>query len=240
MSTSYEIALCPVCDRADDEELAAADDLRAEMEEVWDFHLGRLRDGTPTPSLTDRTVFSQGPPLRLSRCRTCGTVYRNPREDARALVDAYAQEEVDPAVLRALQQAQRETYRAQAERLAEIAGEPGEGVEVGSYVGGFLQAARDRGWSFEGLDVNEPANRFTREMGFRVTCGTLDDFRPERTYGAVAIWNCFDQLPDPRGAAAAARALLPPGGVLAIRVPNGGFYAALRPLLGGPAGGAAR
>jgi hypothetical protein len=38
----------------------------------------------------------------------------------------------------------------------------------------------------------------------------------------------------------AARSRLVDGGLLAIRVPNGGFYAALRPLLRGPLAGVAR
>jgi SAM-dependent methyltransferase len=240
MSTAYEISPCPVCDRSDAAELAGLDDIRAEMEALWSFHLRRLRTGTPTRFLTDRAVFSQGPPLRLARCLGCGTVYRNPRERRRELVETYAGEEVDPSVLRSLFEAQRDTYRAQASRLTRFAGKVGSGLEVGSYVGGFLAAARERGWTFEGLDVNEGANGFACGMGFRVMLGSLEDAEPARTYDAVAIWNCFEQLPEPRAAARAARALLPPGGTLAIRVPNGGFYAALRPLLSGPLRGAAR
>ena len=57
---------------------------------------------------------------------------------------------------------------------------------------------------------------------------------------AVALWNCFDQLPDPRRAATAARRSLGPGGVIAVRVPNGAFYAALRPLARGPLAPAVR
>jgi hypothetical protein len=47
-------------------------------------------------------------------------------------------------------------------------------------------------------------------------------------------------LPDPRGAARAARALLKPNGVLAVRVPSGAFYAAFRRRLDGVAGPVAR
>jgi SAM-dependent methyltransferase len=80
----------------------------------------------------------------------------------------------------------------------------------------------------EGLDINDHACRFARRRGFRVTVGDLDSWSDDRVFDAVAIWNCFDQLPDPRRAARGARARLAPGGVLALRVPNGGFYAALR------------
>jgi hypothetical protein len=47
----------------------------------------------------------------------------------------------------------------------------------------------------------------------------------------VAIWNCLDQLADPASAVRTARAHLAPGGMLALRVPNGACYAAMRPLL---------
>jgi SAM-dependent methyltransferase len=104
---------------------------------------------------------------------------------------------------------------------------------VGSYVGGFLAAAAAAGWRFEGLDVNEAVAEFARRKGFTVTIGTLEELGRDRAVDAVAIWNCFDQLPDPRRAARAARALLRPGGLVAIRVPNGGVYAALRPALDG-------
>jgi hypothetical protein len=40
----------------------------------------------------------------------------------------------------------------------------------------------------------------------------------------VAIWNTFDQLPAPEPTVAAARALLRPGGILALRVPNGDCF----------------
>src|SRR5690606_4267046 len=50
---------------------------------------------------------------------------------------------------------------------------------------------------------------------------------------AVAIWNCLDQLAHPRIAVATAARLLRPGGLLALRVPNGAFYARLRRRLTG-------
>jgi hypothetical protein len=104
---------------------------------------------------------------------------------------------------------------------------------VGSYVGAFLAAARDAGWTFEGLDVNAHAAAFACRMGFRVTVGELDAIT-NRRFDAVAIWNTFEQLPDPRAAAVAARRILNDGGTLALRVPNGQAYVVLRRALHGP------
>jgi SAM-dependent methyltransferase len=235
-SPAYELARCAVCGSVDGRELVDADEMRAEVESLWAFHTRRLRAQTPPQHLTDRLAFSQHPPLRLVRCAQCGLVYRNPVERAREVTDAYGDDAPAPDVLAALHQTQRDAYRAQARRLTrQTDGRTGTGLEVGSYVGGFLAAARELGWQFEGVDVNEQASEFSRSLGLRVTVGRIERLAADRDlearYSAIAFWNCFDQLPDPRSAAMAARRLIAPAGVLAIRVPNGAFYAALRPML---------
>lgn len=236
---SYDLTACPVCASSDAEQIASAEDARAEMEELWEFHQRRLRPATPPRALADRVTFSHDPPLRLARCRQCSLVYRNPRERAEELVDTYAGEMPDDATLRTLHENQRRAYRAQVRRLERAHGRRGPGLEVGSYVGAFLAAARDAGWTFEGLDINARAASFACRMGFRVTVGELENVTGRR-FDAVAIWNTFEQLPDPRTAAVAARRLLNTGGTLAIRVPNGEAYATLRGALRGPFASIAR
>jgi 2-polyprenyl-3-methyl-5-hydroxy-6-metoxy-1,4-benzoquinol methylase len=236
---SYDLTPCPVCSSRDAEQVASVEDARAEMEMLWEFHQRRLRPDTPPRALADRVAFSQRPPLRLARCRECSLIYRNPRERAVELVETYEGEEPDEATLRTLHENQRRAYRAQVRRLEKAHGRRGAGLEVGSYVGAFLAAARETGWTFEGLDVNERAAAFACRMGFRVTVGELTEIRGRR-FDAVAIWNTFEQLPDPRAAATTARKLLNTGGTLALRVPNGDAYAAARRALRGPLASSAR
>lgn len=230
MSTvAYELARCHVCGGADTDEVADADEVRAEVEALWAFHTKRVAGSTPPDKLLDRAAFSEPPPVRVVRCRSCGLVYRNPQERARELAAIYeADAGVGDDVLAALFETQRRAYRAQARRLTRIAGAAGSGLEVGSYVGAFLDAARRYGWRFEGVDVNEGASRFARSRGLAVTIGTIDDVPSTRRFDAVAIWNCLDQLPDPRHVIERARALLSPKGVVAVRVPNGEAYARWR------------
>jgi SAM-dependent methyltransferase len=244
-SRAYELARCVVCGSADGREIAGADEMRGEIEALWAFHMRRLHARTPPERLADRLAFSQHPPLRLVRCAECGLVYRNPAERARELNDAYGEDAPAPDVLAALHDTQRDAYRAQARRLTRFAGaNVGRGLEVGSYVGGFLAAAREHGWHFEGVDVSRAATAHARALGLRVSDGTIEELARdparEGRFAAVAFWNCFDQLADPRAATLAARRLLAPQGILAVRVPNGAFYAALRPLLRTAAAPAAR
>ena len=237
---AYELSPCPACGGTEDEQVADAAALREEVEALWAFHTSRLDPATPPVHLVDRVAFSQRAPLRLARCTACGLLFRNPKERDRELRDAYAGEAPDEGVLRALFETQRDAYAAQARRLTEVAGRTGRALEVGSYVGGFLAAAAREGWRVEGLDVNAVATRFARAQGHTVTEGELERFAGPGPFDAVAAWNCFDQLPDPRAAARAAHALLGPGGLLAVRVPNGAFYAAVRRHLHGPGAPLAR
>lgn len=226
--TSYEPSHCIVCGHTDAGVIAEQDDLRAEVEWLWAYHQRRLRPETPPEHLMDRVAFSERPPLRLVRCRECGLVYRNPIERARELNEIYAQETPARSVLQSLHETQLPAVRDQARTLRDVLGRGGSGLEVGSYAGAFLAAAREFDLEFEGLDINAEANEFTRSLGFAAHDGELSSFAPGRTYDCIAIWNTFDQLADPRSAVNAARKLLAPGGVLAIRVPNGSFYASRR------------
>jgi len=230
---SYELTRCVVCDESDTTDVASPDDIRAEAELLWEFHMRRLSPRTPPERLIDRVAFSQAPPWRVVRCNVCGLVFRNPVEKREELRETYEDAESTRDTLLALHEAQRESYRAQTRRLKRYLARRGTGLEVGSYVGAFLAAAREARWTFEGLDVNTRVNAFARSLGFAVHDGDLEHFRfaPDRTFDAVAIWNTFDQLPDPRAAVRGAARLLRPDGVLAIRVPNGECYARLRPAL---------
>jgi trans-aconitate methyltransferase len=237
---AYELVRCAVCGSAEADELLSPEDAKAEVEMLWEYHSRRLRAGVPTEHLMDRVAFSQRAPLRLVRCRECGLVYRNPVERPAELDAIYEEERPADDVLRALHETQRPAYEAQAARLTELFGRRGTGIEVGSYVGGFLAAARDAGWQFAGVDVNAETNAFTRSLGFQVDDGTIESLDPARRTDVVAIWNCLDQLADPASAVRAARSHLPSGGMLAVRVPNGACYAAFHRLLDGPLAAIAR
>ncbi|HEX2166614.1 MAG TPA: methyltransferase domain-containing protein [Longimicrobiales bacterium] len=232
--TRYEIADCPACGGTEHTLIAGSDDIRDELEQLWAFHTRRLRGDTPPARLHDRIAFSQDPPLRIVRCDRCTLLFRNPRERADELVDTYGDEEPDDTALHTLFDNQKQSYRTQALRLSRIAGRKGRGLEIGSYVGAFLAAAADIGWDFTGIDVNESANDFASSRSLTVRTGTIDDADPDTKYDAVAFWNCFDQLPDPRAAAIAARERTRDGGLVCIRVPNGAFYATWRARLSTP------
>jgi len=98
-------------------------------------------------------------------------------------------------------------------------------IEVGSFVGGFLAAGQQRGWTILGVDPGKQVAEFCLARGLAVHCGTLADAPiAPKSVDAVVIWNTFDQLPNPDITLGSARQLLRNEGVLVIRVPNGLLY----------------
>jgi len=230
----YELVRCVVCGHADAKLVADADAIRREQELVWAYHERRLRSDVPVARLVDRVAFSEPPAFRLVRCRECGLVYRNPAERTHELKEAYTRDAPTRDVLRALHHAQLGAMHGPAGRLRAALGRGGSGLEVGSYVGAFLSAARDSGLNMEGLDVNSDMNDFVRSLGLVAHDGDLETFASDRRFDAIAIWNTFDQLSNPRAAVSAAQGLLQQNGVLAIRVPNGAYYVRHRARLDHP------
>ena len=228
---AYEFAHCIVCGHTDADVLAEEEDVRREVEWLWEYQSRRLRPGTPTRRLMDRVAFSQDPPLRLVQCRECGLVYRNPVERVRELESIYGDEGPSRDTLFALHDTQRDAYRAQARRLRGTLGRGGSVLEVGSYVGAFLDAARRQGLNAEGVDINTATNEFARSIGFIVHDGELRDMPCGRPFDAIAIWNTFDQLADPRATVMNAVQRLNSSGIFAVRVPNGACYLTWRKRL---------
>lgn len=90
---------------------------------------------------------------------------------------------------------------------ASSAAEPADArvLEDGSYTGAFLEAARDAGWRAIGVDVVT----YARSRGLQVVQGQLPELAlPRASFDAVFVWNCFDQVPEPRPLLEAAEALL--------------------------------
>lgn len=220
---SYQPATCCVCGHFESEEVADALDITEEVELLWEFHERRLKDATPVTRLRDRVAFSQYPPLRVVACTSCGLVYRNPTERPHELNEVYARDCQPRELLDALHRTQRASYDAQARRLRGQLHAGATVIEVGSYVGAFLAAAQDHGLQVAGVDINPAVNAFTRSLHFTVHDGELVGLDTPQV-DAIAIWNTFDQLLDPRSVVMAAHKLLRSNGVLALRVPNGDFY----------------
>lgn len=224
----FVAARCVLCGEHAFEVICPAAEVRAHLKYLQGFHRRRLRPTStgkpPREALADRADFTQDYATDIVACTGCGLVFRSPRPGAHAIMEAYAQDQYGSARLEALFAAQVELYRPKTHLLRRWLprGSRARIVEVGSFVGGFLAAGQEQGWDMMGVDPGAEVNAFCRRKGFPVFQGTLTEAPlKERTIDCIAIWNTFDQLPDPEPTLLAACRLLRPGGLLVVRAPNG-------------------
>jgi len=171
------------------------------------------------------------PARRILRC-ACGLVFIDPlpseaevaaREaeafrgellaETRAMFDAYGRgyRDDDPVV------------RAFARHLATL-GRLAAGrrlLDVGVGTGLLVHLARQAGWDAAGVDIcAEAAERAGREFGVAVAVGDFLAVDLRGGYDAITMADVVEHSRDPRAFLARAHALLAPGGVLYVGVPN--------------------
>jgi SAM-dependent methyltransferase len=214
---------CEICGEPALRILCEARQLVAHARRLERFHKERLRVASE-PQLEERARFTQHDPASLLACASCGLVLRWPRPRKAALRRIYARDEYAPERLAEMVASQRTLFRRKLPLLSELLGQPGRVLEVGSFVGGFLEEARDAGWDAIGLDPGHQLVGECRRRGLQVIEGTFEDLAERDELFAVdclAIWNTFDQLADPRTTLDLAAVTLHEGGILALRVPHG-------------------
>jgi SAM-dependent methyltransferase len=154
------------------------------------------------------------------RCRGCGLVFLDPLPAAALRQETYGAAYYDP--WEGAQARARARLWLRRLRLLEAREPAGTLLDVGCGDGRFLEAARNSGWSVDGIEFSpEGARRAAARLGRPVAVGDLVRERVLRgPYDVVTLWHVLEHLPDPGAMLDAARARLRPGGLLAAAVPN--------------------
>ena len=220
---------CRLCGSSHSRPVCSAEDLEAQRAWLASFYRRRwlVQNRAATE---DRLSFTQNYATAIVACKECGLLYRNPRPRQQAIERAYRTDYYDDAYLRAEFEDQRTWFRSKipvvTRNLPRIAARMAPRVlEIGSFVGGFLAEGMAAGWDVFGIDPGQDVVAFCRGQQLPVFQGTIEEARlAPASYDAIAVWNTFDQLPDPHALLRAAVPLLRDEGLLVVRVPNGACY----------------
>ena len=93
-------------------------------------------------------------------------------------------------------------------------------LDIGCGPGFFLKTAMARGWAGHGIEPSRQAAAHARELGAAVTEGFFGKDSALGLFDAINLTNVLEHVPDPIAILSAAPALLEPGGVLCVGVPN--------------------
>jgi SAM-dependent methyltransferase len=216
--------------------LRTADELAGDARWTRDLFTRRLED-MPLSMLKDTAYFTKRDRAGLLHCRKCGSIAR----DVPAVPhEIYPEDEYDSSLLDLLRRRFKQAYWNDLAWYTNLGLQRNATVlEVGSYVGAFLEFAAELGWDALGVDVGGDTARAMRNRGLRVR---EEPFTPTafqaEAFDAVFILNCFEQLSDePRMLLLGLAKLLRKHGRLVIRTPSADFvrlaYAGPMPRLGG-------
>ena len=161
--------------------------------------------------------------LAYLRCGACASLSLPPSASSPSQIGS------DPPEV---EKAKEAIYRSGLD-LLETLSPRGPLLDVGAGNGGFLTAARERGWTPSGVEPDPAAAARARSLGLEVFTGVLSDLPPGACYSAVTLWDSLDMLPDPLQGLVMVREALEPGGVVLARVRNPSAHLFLRRWLGG-------
>jgi CMP-N,N'-diacetyllegionaminic acid synthase len=190
----------------------------------------------PTCGHAEGTLELEKDHMQVVRCPACDLVYVSPTFDEAHYQEVYRSAEYQD-IVRDLGIKSHE-YRVQRfgrERVDIMARHVSAGrprmLDVGCSTGFVVEAARDRGWDAVGLDLNPSAIDYgcSRGLDLRNVALEAAGFAPG-SFDAISLFDVLEHLMDPVRTLRACTALLKPGGILFLYVPN--YDSASRLLMG--------
>lgn len=213
--------VCPLCGNPCRDVVATEAEVAEEIALRREFFLSRL-EGTIDPrDLRDLTEMTTNDAAPVYACRECEILVRG---DAIRTPVRFACDEYDERTLLTLHELHVATFSAKA-NIRGLLPRGSRVLEIGSYVGGFLEAARRWGWNASGVDIGRDTAEFTAARGYDVTTERFErcDF-PAESFDGVFIWNCFEQMTNPQEVLERVHAIAKRGTPLVVYVPDAAVY----------------
>lgn len=155
---------------------------------------------------------------QIVKCRGCTLVYVNPQEDILALMKGYEQV-IDKDYLET--ESYRKILSKQHLQTVEKYMKKGKMLDVGCFVGFFLQLAKNNGWEVYGVEPSSWAIKEAKKRKIRIIGKVIDDIRTKKYFfDVITLWDVIEHLPNPHSTLTNIHALLKKGGIIALGTPN--------------------
>lgn len=167
------------------------------------------------------TCDGYGSHLQIVECRHCGHVYANPCWEANDILGAY--EGVEDETYVAERAGRERTFAHHLKALEKFVGPDSNRdlLDVGAYIGVFVEIARAGGWQAVGVEPSCWAATYAQNDGIPIIQGTLDaDELQGCRFDVITLWDVIEHLNDPSAALDKLYRLLKPGGLVVVHTMN--------------------
>jgi 2-polyprenyl-3-methyl-5-hydroxy-6-metoxy-1,4-benzoquinol methylase len=172
--------------------------------------------------------------FRIEKCIGCGLVQVTNMPAPEDFPEVYDKTFFDTAYadLETNGKRQRYVYLNFENKLNQIerrVGRVGKLLDVGCSFGFFLDAARQRGWSVEGIDISSYAASCARaRFNLSVQNAAVTEARyPSQSFDVITMWEVIEHLPNPVQSLAYLKRFLKDDGIAVFGTPNVASYLAM-------------
>ncbi len=163
------------------------------------------------------TSAGYGEHTQIVDCHECGHVYANPTWEPDELLSAYSTVEDETYVDE--REGRELTFRKHLDAVEALIGS-GNGrklLDVGAYIGVFVEIAQQKGWDAIGIEPSAWAVAEAEARDLKVFPGTLDNpIISENQYSLITLWDVIEHVEDPRAQLLKTYALLEEGGLIVV------------------------
>lgn len=164
---------------------------------------------------------------QIVECVHCGYVYANPRLSEEQLLAAYAAVEDSTYVQE--REGRELTFRHHLQHMEEVVGRANGRslLDVGAYIGVFVEVAAEAGWQVHGVEPSAWAVCEAQKRGLPVIEGTQDAWELQgKQFDVVTLWDVIEHVDDPTAELQKAYDLLKPGGWAVVHTMDVASWAA--------------
>lgn len=163
------------------------------------------------------THSGYGSHAQIVQCHICGFVYSNPRMEDGELLDAYSAVEDERYVLERAGRVRTFTKRLKNLEMYAGTGKGRRLLDVGAYIGVFVEVAQTNGWNAIGVEPSHWAVEIANSTNIPVIEGTLNARELEgEQFDAITLWDVIEHLDDPSAELSKIYSMLKPGGFVAV------------------------
>ena len=175
---------------------------------------------------------------QIVRCNRCGLIYANPQEvvDCERFRNINLQRSSNAIQLNSRylqkQYIQLPDYERILSILDKLCSKRGRFLEIGSFIGVFLNCVRADGWNVTGLEPDRIAAEYSR---LRYNLPAIESLLsesnlPANSFDAIAMLHVIEHMPDPATSLREVHRSLCSGGILVVETPR--FDSLMFKLLG--------